>query len=52
MAVRILNGEKAEDIPFETITEYGIYINSEAIDSFNLTIPDDIKDKAQEAKAV
>lgn len=51
MAARILKGEAtASDIPYETISEYGIYINSEALGAMNLTLPADIADKAIESQ--
>ena len=50
MAARVLNGEKAESIPFETISEYSLYINSAALDSLGLSCPDDLKANAIEAK--
>ena len=51
MAAKILKGEaKASDMPYETITEYGIYINSEALDNFGISLPDDIAQRAVEAE--
>lgn len=50
MAARVLNGEKAEDIPFETITEYSLYINSAALESLGMTCPEDLKATATEAE--
>ncbi|MEA4964750.1 MAG: ABC transporter substrate-binding protein [Oscillospiraceae bacterium] len=50
MAAKVLTGEsKASDMPYETISEYGIYINSEAIAAMNLTVPASIADRALEA---
>lgn len=50
MAARVLRGEAAaSDIPFETISEYGIYINSDAIASLGLSVPASIADKAIES---
>lgn len=50
MAAKVLKGEaKCEDIPFETISEYGIYINSSALEAMNITLPDDVADSATEA---
>ena len=50
MAARVLRGEAAaSDIPFETISEYGIYINSDAIASLGLSVPANIADKAIES---
>lgn len=50
MAARVLKGEKAEDIPFETITEYSLYINSAALESLGMTCPEDLKATATEAE--
>lgn len=38
IAARILNGEKAEDIDYETIQDYKTYINSEALSELNIQI--------------
>ena len=51
MAARVLKGESAADIPFETISEYGIYINSEALAAFGISLPADIAERAVEANA-
>ena len=40
MAARVLNGEFAGDIPFEMVKESALYINPEAMQSFNLTLPE------------
>ena len=51
MAAKIIKGEaKASDMPYETITEYGIYVNSEALDNFGISLPDDIAQRAVEAE--
>ena len=50
MAAQVLTGEKTcDDIPFETISEYGIYINSDALSSMKITLPDSIASKAVES---
>lgn len=50
MAARVLKGEcKASDIPYETISEYGIYINSATMASMSLTLPEDLAGKAIES---
>ncbi|MBE6007661.1 MAG: ABC transporter substrate-binding protein [Lachnospiraceae bacterium] len=47
MAVKVLKGEaKASEMPYETITEYGIYINNDAAAAFAVEIPADIAEKA------
>ncbi len=51
IAARVLNGESAYDIPYESISEYGIYINSEALAAFGIELPDDIAARAIEANA-
>lgn len=49
IAARILKGEaKASDIPYETITEYGIYTNTPATEALGITIPAPIVEKAIE----
>lgn len=50
MAARVLKGEKAEEIPFETITEYSLYINSAALESLGMSCPEDLKAEAKEAE--
>lgn len=50
MAARVLKGEKAEEIPFETITEYSLYINSAALESLGMTCPEDLRATATEAE--
>ena len=51
MAAKFLRGEaKCTDMPFETVTEYGIYVNSSALSEMNITLPDDIASKAVEAE--
>lgn len=50
MAARIISGEaSAYDMDYETITEYGIYVNSAALASFSIELPADIAEKAIEA---
>ena len=50
MAAKILSGEmSAYDMPYETITEFGIYINSEALALFGIERPADIAEKAIES---
>ena len=41
MAARVLKGEAVcADIPYETISEYGCYINSDALAEMNITLPE------------
>ncbi len=50
MAAKILTGESsAYDMDYETISEYGIYINSEAMANFGIELPDSLTEKAIEA---
>jgi len=50
MAAQVLTGQKTcQDIPYETISEYGIYVNSDALKQMNITLPADIASKAVEA---
>jgi len=50
MAAKILSGEvSAYDMPYETITEYGIYINSAALAQFGIELPAEIAEKAIES---
>ena len=49
MAAKVLTGEATcADMPYETIENYGLYINSDAIAAMGLTVPDDIVSQAQE----
>ena len=50
MAAKVLTGEAScEDIPYETISEYGIYVNSDALNAMGIQLPADIAAKAIEA---
>ena len=50
MAAKILTGEaSAYDMPYETISEYGIYVNSSAIEALGITVPEDVAEKAIES---
>ena len=50
MAAKILTGEaSAYDMPYETIAEYGIYVNRAALASFGLALPEDIDQAAIDA---
>ncbi len=50
MAAKVLRGEaKCQDIPFETISEYGIYINSAALAEMGITVPAAVAEKAVES---
>ncbi len=50
IAAKILNKEaKASEIPYETISEYGIYVNSGALAELGIELPAEISAKAIEA---
>lgn len=50
MAAKVLKGEaKASEIPFETITEPSLYVNSDVLAKFNVTLSDDLAARANEA---
>lgn len=50
LAAKVLKGEAAcEEMPYETIAEYGIYLNTAACRELNLTVPADIAARAVEA---
>lgn len=50
MAAKVLKGEaKASEIPYETISEYGIYTNTPAAEALGIEIPADIAEKAIES---
>ncbi len=49
MAAKILKGKKASDIPYETIEESQLYINSEALASYNIAIPEELASRGIEA---
>lgn len=50
MAAKVLRGEATcQDIPYETISEYGIYVNSEALDAMGIVLPDAVAQKAVES---
>ena len=52
MAAKILKGEAtASEMDYETITEYGIYINSDALAAMGITVPQEIADRAIESTA-
>lgn len=41
MAARVLRGEKASDIPYETISQYHTYVNTEALAAMGIELSDD-----------
>ena len=49
MAAKVLTGEATcEDLPYETIENYGLYINSDSLSALGITVPEDIAQSAQE----
>lgn len=49
MAAQILTGEAAcADLPYETIENYGLYVNSNALAAMGLTLPEDVAQNAEE----
>ena len=49
MAAKVLTGEATcEDLPYEIIENYGLYINSDALNALGITVPEDIAAQAQE----
>ncbi len=51
MAAKVLKGEAtAADMEYESVTDFAYYINSEALSSMGLTLPQSIADVAVEAK--
>lgn len=52
MAAKILKGEaSAEDMPYETVTEYEYYINSSVVEAMGITVPEEIASKATDVTA-
>ncbi len=52
MAAKVLTGEATcEEMPYETIAEYGIYLNSPACEEMGVTVPADIAARAEEVGA-
>lgn len=47
MAARVLSGEDVNTIPFETLKETDLIINTKALTALGITVPDDLKAKAK-----
>lgn len=47
MAVAILKGQKAGDIPVKTMTDMDIYVNKDTASAIGITIPDDVLQQAK-----
>ena len=51
MAAKVLKGEaKASELPYEIITEPGLYVNREALARFGITLDGDLAARANEVK--
>ena len=51
MAAKVLKGEaKASEIPYEIITEPGLYVNTEALAKFGIVLSDELKARANEVE--
>ena len=51
MAAKVLKGEaKASELPYEIITEPGLYINSKVLEQFGVTLSDELAARAIEAE--
>ena len=50
-AAKVLKGEAAaSDIPYEIITEPSLYVNSKVLESFGITLPEELAARATEAE--
>lgn len=50
MAAKILKGEKeASDMPYETISEPGFYVNQKAAENLGISVPQELTDSAVES---
>ena len=51
MAARVLKGESAQDIPFETISNSYLYVNPDAMAQFGLTVPAELAERVNDVTA-
>ena len=50
MTAKLIKGEAtASEMPYETITDYKVYINTEVCNTLSVAIPSDIAETAIEA---
>ena len=50
MAAKILKGEaEASEMPYETITEPGFYVNMKVAENLGITVPEELADSAVES---
>lgn len=50
MALRVVKGEKPQDMPIEAQKDFDTVLNQSAIDLFGITVPEDILKKANIVK--
>ena len=51
MAAKVLKGEaKASEIPYEIITEPGLYVNGDVLAKFGITLSDELAARATDVK--
>lgn len=48
MAARVLNGESADSIPYETIKESNLYLNEKVAENLGITLSDTLKNRTAE----
>ena len=47
LAAKVLTGEAScDDLPFEIINDYDLYVNTEALDAMGITVPDEVAGQA------
>ena len=52
MAAKVLKGEATcEEMPYETISEYGLYVNYTALTEMGLPLPEELAGRAIDANA-
>ena len=52
MAAKVLKGEATcEEMTYETISEYGLYVNYAALTEMGLTLPEELAGRAIDANA-
>ncbi len=47
MAVRILNGEKPQDMPIESTETFDLIINEDTLEKLGIELPDSVKERAE-----
>ncbi len=51
MAARVLNGESAQEIPYEIISNSYLYVNPDALAAYGLSVPAELADRALDVTA-